>query len=536
MLNRFKNLSTRLWFRAVVFTIAYYAVALLSREVSFQGASFSTFWFPSGLFVAVLLLNKVSTWPAYLLAALPAVLAYTLHYRLPLPVGALLYITGTLEAATGAWLIRRFDPKAGQFENPANVLNLVVFSAMGSSALSATIDTTVLATLQNNIVYGAAWRIDWISHGLGTLVAAPLILTWANTSLQKLRKFDPERLIELAILIVGLFVCSLYIFVGNFSLNRQSYLVVPFLVWMALRFGPRMTSFSAAIITLVSAWGTAQQLMGFAYTDITIVPNMETIGSFLAITLGTCFILTTVWEQSKNIEKALRESEARYRMLIENQGEGVGIVNANEVFTFANPAAAQIFGVDALINRSLKEFTPPQQFSFIRQQTELRQAGKRTSYELEIFQPGGKRRSLWITATPEYDSSGAYSGTFAVFHDITERKQAEIALRDSRARFQTLFDHSPVPIWEEDFSRVKRLLNGLQREGIEDFHEYFCQHPEQVNTCAHLIRVLDVNQAALQLLGFSDKSQLLGQMNKLIERGPDDLFIEELVAIAEGKT
>jgi diguanylate cyclase (GGDEF)-like protein/PAS domain S-box-containing protein len=534
MLNRIKTLTTRLWFRAIIFAAIYFASALLSNEISFQGASFTSIWFPSGVFVAFLLLSEVQVWPVYILVALPTSLAYSLLTS-QTPVDALLlYISGTLEAAAGAWLIRRFDEKSGQFSSPLNVLYLIVLSALLSSALSATISTTVLATMARGISYWSVWQIGWISHGLGILVAGPLILSWSGIRLQMIRKFDPERIIEMAILTTGLIVCSLYIFVGNFN-NHGNYVVIPFLLWVSLRFGPRGTTFCGLLITIMAAWGTAHQLGGFASSDITIAPNVSTLGSFLAITLITCYILATVWDQGKRTEKALRDSEERYRLLVENQGEGVAIVNADEVFTFANPTANQIFGANDLVGHSLKEFTDPQQYEMIRHQTRLRQAGMKTTYEVEIVNSGGKRCNLLVSATPENNNS-RFSGTFAVFHDITERKQAEMALRDSRARFKTLFEHSPVPIWEEDFSRVKLLIDGLRRDGISDFREYFNEHPEQVEACEHLIRVLDVNQAAMQPFNLDNKAHFLANLDKLIHRGPRDLFLEELIAISEGKS
>ena len=65
-------------------------------------------------------------------------------------------------------------------------------------------------------------------------------------------------------------------------------------------------------------------------------------------------------EGVKMVEEALRESEDRYRSLVEQQGEGLGVVDGNEVFTFANPAAHEIFGVPPgmLVGRSLLEFIP----------------------------------------------------------------------------------------------------------------------------------------------------------------------------------
>jgi diguanylate cyclase (GGDEF)-like protein/PAS domain S-box-containing protein len=220
----------------------------------------------------------------------------------------------------------------------------------------------------------------------------------------------------------------------------------------------------------------------------------------------------------------------------------MAVFDPEAVFTFANPAAAQIFGADPLVNRSLREFTDARNFALIRQQMRQREAARlvgsveKAEYEAEIIQPGGKRRILHITATPEYDDRRKFTGTFAVFHDITERNQADVALRDSRARFQTLFDHSPIAIWEMDFLRVKRLLDALKKQGVEDFREFFSLHPEQVEACGQLVRVLDVNQAALQLFEYSDKNLFMSEIHKVLNRGPQDLFIEELIAIAENKT
>ena len=68
------------------------------------------------------------------------------------------------------------------------------------------------------------------------------MLTWAELRLDLLRQANPDHLIELAILMTGLTVCSLYISVGTYTMNQQNYLVVPFLVWAAIRFGPRGTA------------------------------------------------------------------------------------------------------------------------------------------------------------------------------------------------------------------------------------------------------------------------------------------------------
>ncbi len=129
-------------------------------------------------------------------------------------------------------------------------------------------------------------------------------------------------------------------------------------------------------------------------------------------------------------DAALRDSEARYRLLIENQGEGAGVVNAAEVFTLANPAADAVFGVPpgTLVGRSLREFLSDADFARMQAETQKRERGQKGTYEVEILRPDGEHRLLLVTANPTH-VAGQFAGTFGVFHDITERKRAEAELR-----------------------------------------------------------------------------------------------------------
>ncbi len=144
--------------------------------------------------------------------------------------------------------------------------------------------------------------------------------------------------------------------------------------------------------------------------------------------------------QRRQAEKALRESEAHYRILVENQGEGIGFVDPQERFTFANPAAHTIFGVppDRLVGRSLREFVDQETFARFQRQTALRRQGKKSTYEIEIQRPEGDRRSLLVTGVPRFDAEGEFVGTVGIFRDITDRKRTEEALRKSEARFRAL--------------------------------------------------------------------------------------------------
>lgn len=138
--------------------------------------------------------------------------------------------------------------------------------------------------------------------------------------------------------------------------------------------------------------------------------------------------------------KRLGESERNYRRVIDNQGEGVGIVDREERFTFCNPVAESIFGVatGTLVGRSLLDFLPPESANKGISQSGMRREGERTTHEMAIIRPDGIRRVISVTATPESDEAGGYVGAFAIFRDITEMAEAEETIRRQKEEIEEI--------------------------------------------------------------------------------------------------
>ena len=178
--------------------------------------------------------------------------------------------------------------------------------------------------------------------------------------------------------------------------------------------------------------------------------------------------------ERKQAEEALRESQEHYRTLVESQGEGVLITNLDRCFTFANPAAETILGAwpGQLVGKKLDDFVDEENQAVIQEQFKLRQAGKKTSYEIEITAARGEQRQILITGTPQTDSAGRFCGTFAVFRDITLRKKAERVLRESQRLLKAILDNIPDPAWLKDaegrYLVGNKSLARVYRRGMEE--------------------------------------------------------------------
>jgi PAS domain S-box-containing protein len=108
------------------------------------------------------------------------------------------------------------------------------------------------------------------------------------------------------------------------------------------------------------------------------------------------------------------------------------------------------------------------------------------------------------------------------------------SLRASEERYRMVFENSPVSIWEEDFSAVKTLFDDLKKQGVADIETFFDRHPETVRQCAELVRIVEVNQAALELHGARNTEELLAGLVNTFTSESFETFRQELICLWNG--
>ena len=122
----------------------------------------------------------------------------------------------------------------------------------------------------------------------------------------------------------------------------------------------------------------------------------------------------------------------------------------------------------------------------------------------------------------------SWERVLVTIEDITARKQAE-------RRLQSLFEASPISLWEEDYSALKSYFENLRSSGVTDLQSHIRQHPEVVTTCMGLIKVLNVNQRTLEMFRADSKEQLLAHLDQVFRDEMGMHFAKELVDLWNGK-
>ncbi len=142
----------------------------------------------------------------------------------------------------------------------------------------------------------------------------------------------------------------------------------------------------------------------------------------------------------KRAEEALRESEEKYRTLVETAQEGLGIVDPDENILFCNRAYGRLLGYEPeeLIGLNLQHLTVPEELAKYREQTQKRKGGEASQYETVLYTKAGDAKSFSLSASPLCDDAGTFIGTLGLITDITDRKRAEEERRTYQQQLRAL--------------------------------------------------------------------------------------------------
>jgi PAS domain S-box-containing protein len=179
--------------------------------------------------------------------------------------------------------------------------------------------------------------------------------------------------------------------------------------------------------------------------------------------------------ERKQAENALRESELKYRQLIESLNEGIWMIDEKAVTTFANPIMAEMLGytVEEMLGRHLFSFMDEQGIQIASRNLERRQQGFRENHEFEFIRKNGVRIYTSLETGPVTDVDGNYRGAVAGVIDITRRRQAEVALRESELKYRSIIEASSDAIFCVDENGQYQFTNQLFASTFGQSPDYF---------------------------------------------------------------
>lgn len=209
--------------------------------------------------------------------------------------------------------------------------------------------------------------------------------------------------------------------------------------------------------------------------------DVEVSVNYIGVEGGQLFAFVRDSTGRRRAEQALSESEAKYRTLVENIPRRIFLKDKNSVYLSCNKNYAQY------LNIKPKEIAGHTDYDFYPQELAERyrasdrrvlESGETDTIE-ERYTQGGQERVAETFKSPVRDESGQLVGVLGICHDITKRKKAEQALRESEEKYRTLAENIPQRIFLKDKNSVYLSCNsnyakdmGIKPEEIAGHTDY----------------------------------------------------------------
>lgn len=230
-------------------------------------------------------------------------------------------------------------------------------------------------------------------------------------------------------------------------------------------------------------------------------------------------------------------SESLYKLILETANEGVWMIDENNRTSYVNKRMAQMIGYESedLIGKTPFEFMCAEEEENILTNLERRRKGIEEVSEVRLVHKNGETVWTLMNSSPII-TDGEYKGSLAMVTDVTEKKLNDEILQESYLKYMSLFEESPVPIWYEDFSAIKKHIDQLKERGVRDFVKYFSDNQDELQKCASMLIVNDVNQAVVDLNEAESKQYVIDNFTQLITKDSVGYALRELLAIANNET
>jgi PAS domain S-box-containing protein len=447
----------------LVFTLCYLCGKLAGALIMNIPQTVWPLWPGCAVLVSFLLLVPRKIWPALLPAGLAGFVLYDLQAGVSISSIAWLILADTLEILIAAWGVSyalNGLPRLNGLKALAKYSFFTVFLA-----------SLVVAFIGINGIGGdnwVNWRFSFLSQALAFLTVTPAILGLFGQG--RPSPWAPRaHYLEAGILISALSSLSYLMFVapGGSVPPALLYSLVPFLIWSALRFGSTGVGASATIVALMSIWGAVHGRGPFTETDP--INRVLYLQLFLLFTSIPFMVLAVLVEERKSAQEELRKSEERLRSAMES-GKAVGWewdLKTGQDSWFGD--LKTMFGIpsETYVGRpeDFHRFVHPDDRHHVSEAVAASRNNHRPyAAEFRVLWPNGNLR--WAAATGQfhYSPNGEPLRMFGMAVDVTDRKLAEDAVRQSEEKYRRIVETTNEGIWLLDSNFLTSFVNRQMAE------------------------------------------------------------------------
>jgi PAS domain S-box-containing protein len=246
----------------------------------------------------------------------------------------------------------------------------------------------------------------------------------------------------------------------------------------------------------------------------------------------------------KEMERSLRKSQERFSLAMDATEDGLWDWDLRTDHVYYSPKYETMLGyapgeMDRKIG-SWVERIHPEDRDKVLNINHFHIDGSPAGFQVEYRMKRKDGKWQWVQGkgkVVERDEEGTPLRMIGTHRNISDRVKREKILKENESRFRSLFENSPVSLWEEDWRDIRKYISGLKRKGISDFTSYFNNDPEAVKACINLIKVLKVNKATADLLELPAEEILpLKHLGEVASESSFSTFRNEFITVATGKT
>ncbi len=263
---------------------------------------------------------------------------------------------------------------------------------------------------------------------------------------------------------------------------------------------------------------------------------------FFIFLLFSCIMAYIIYRVSGTLieiaEKTIDEAKEFNQKIIDASPDGFLLTDLRGAINYASPKAMEMFGfsvTEVMIGRNLFEFLKEEDRKKIASLFKsLIKGHPQEETEFIVYRKDESEFYADFRMAALSDAWGNPKGIISIGRDVTEQRRASLALEESENRYRSLFESAPISLSREDWTAVKKRFDELHSSGVRDFRRYFSDHPEEVDNCFQNIKILEMNQATLDLFEANSREQIFTNFHRLFGSESEEVFFEEFIAFAEG--